>query len=91
MSYKLKLFEITKHLRLQVVFRMTVSKARGPNIPKFSLQNSTWLILISGFLEAKRINKSYDGAEIENIYERLCLYFHTIGSLSFLADEPNSR
>ena len=57
--------------------------ARDINVPKFTLQNRIWLILILELLEAKRVNKTYDGAEIKNIYERLCLYFYL--------DEPDPR
>ena len=52
-----------------------------------TLQISTWSVLISGLLESGRMSKSYCGAEINNIYERLCLYFYPVGSL---ADKRNS-
>ena len=62
-------------------------KVWGRNIYVFTLQNTVWSILIAGFLEVERINKSYGGAEIKNIYERLCLYFYLVGFLYFLAGE----
>ena len=40
---------------------------RFPNIPKFTFQNSIWLILISGLLETERMNVSYNGTEITNM------------------------
>ena len=55
-------------------FNMAVESKRSKYIrSKFTLKNSIWLILISGLLEAKRVNKSCVGAEIKNIYESLCL------------------
>ena len=62
-------------------------KAWGPNIYVFTLQNTVWSILISGFLEVEMINKSYGGGEIKSIYERLCLYFYLVGFPYFLAGE----
>ena len=67
------------------------SKAWGPSIAKFTLQNIVWLILISDILKVEIVNNSFDGVEIDNSYERLCFCFYPILSLCFLADEPDPR
>lgn len=56
------------------------SNAQGCNVPKFTLK--TWVTLISGLFEVKRLSKFYNGAEITKIL-CLCLYFYTVGSLSY--------
>ena len=38
------------------------------------MQNSIWLILISGLLEAERMNKSYGGVEIKSTCENIRLH-----------------
>ena len=44
---------------------------QSPNISKFALQKIIWLNLISGIFEAERMNKSFFGVAIKNIYEGL--------------------
>ena len=72
-----------KYLRSLVVVQYhSPNNLRCPNIPKFTLQNSVWLTLISEFLEVIS-NKPYDRVEIRKFYERLCLYFCDIKYLFF--------
>ena len=84
---ELKLFEIKASSLVSFVTTWQL-KARNLNITKFTSQNSIWLILISGFSEAKWVNKSFGGAEIKNTCEPLSLYFYP---LSFLASELDLR
>ena len=39
----------------------------------------------------RKNEKSYDWVEIRKFYERQCLYFYPIESLSFLVDKPDPR
>ena len=39
------------------------------------MEGNIYLILISGILKEKRMNTSFGGAEIKNIYERLIYIF----------------
>ena len=47
-NYKFKVFQNKKRLSSFVLIQL---KLRGPNIPKFTLESSVWLTLISGLLE----------------------------------------
>ena len=59
-------------LSFKKVFSTWQLKVQDLNFPKFTLQSVIKLILISGLLEAKRVNMSSPN---KNIYEHLCLYF----------------
>ena len=70
---------------------ISITRERGSNIAKFNLQTSVLLILISRLIELEKINQRYDQKETWKFYERPCLCFYLVGSLSFLADERDPR
>ena len=86
METKISNFEIRKHLRSYVLYQQG-SRKHEVQIFQDYVAESYLVNLYSGLSEAGTMSKPYDGAKIKDIYKCLCLYFHPVGSLSFLADK----